>query len=121
MPRKQLYSYILVVASVCSLAAQTQRTLGTSRTTTPDDAGGSDTSVMSNRGGPFNNQGSAPGVAGFQRPVIISGKVLLEDGSPPPDPVKIETECAAVKPSRRALLTTKGASRSNSAPIQPRP
>ena len=47
---------------------------------------------MSNRGGPFNNQGS--GIADFQRPVIVSGKVLLEDGTPPPDPVKIERVCS---------------------------
>lgn len=94
MPRKQLYSYIFTLAFGCVLTAQTQRTLGTSRTTTPDSVDGSDTSVMSNRGGPFGNQGSGSGIADFQRPVIISGKVLLEDGTPPPDPVKIERMCS---------------------------
>jgi len=83
------YSPVLGVAFICLLPAQTQRIPGTSRTTTPED---SDTSVLSSRG-PFSDQGPSSGIADFQRPVIISGKVLLEDGTPPPDPVKIERVC----------------------------
>ena len=94
MPRKHHYSCVLVFAFGCLLTAQTQRTLGTSRTTTPENTNDADTSVISNRGGPFGNQGSAAGIADFQRPVIVSGKVVLEDGTPPPDPVKIERVCS---------------------------
>ena len=86
-------SWILVFAFGCLLPAQTQRTLGASRTITPETADDADTSIMSNRGGPFSNQGSASSIIGFQRPVIVSGKVLLEDGTAPPDPVRIERVC----------------------------
>lgn len=93
MSRKRRYSWLLGFTFVCLLPAQTQRTMGTSRTTTPDNPGDADTSVLSNRGGPFSNQGSSSGIADFQRPLIVSGKVLLDDGTPPPDPVKIERVC----------------------------
>ncbi|MDA1316001.1 MAG: hypothetical protein O2968_21980 [Acidobacteria bacterium] len=100
MSRKLRYSrllgftFICLLPAVCWLPAQTQRTLGTSRTTTPENQGDADTSVMSNRGGPFSNQGASSGIADFQRPVIVSGKVLLDDGTAPPDPVKIERVCS---------------------------
>ena len=43
----------------------------------------------------------------FQRPLILSGKVMLDDGTPPPGPVKIYMDCDGRK-RPAGYTTTKG-------------
>lgn len=59
------------------LAGQTQSTLGTSRTTTPEDY--DDPDVYIGGAGPFGTSGASARFNNFQRPIIISGNVRLED------------------------------------------
>jgi tetratricopeptide (TPR) repeat protein len=47
-------------------------------------------------GFPGRDQQQQPSFPEMQRPVFLSGKVIMDDGTPPPEPVVIERVCGAV-------------------------
>ena len=47
------------------------------------------------------------------RPVFLSGKVVMEDGTPPPDAVIIERVCGGERTSRRRTRTARAGLTSN--------
>ena len=53
--------------------------------------------------------GSQPqyGVPEFQRPIFLSGKVMMDDGTPPPDPVVIQRVCNG-RPRPEGYTDSKG-------------
>ncbi|MCZ2151577.1 MAG: tetratricopeptide repeat protein [Bryobacterales bacterium] len=54
-----------------------------------------------------NDQRQTPFPADMQRPIFFSGKVMLEDGTPPPEPVVIERVCNG-NPRPEAYTDSKG-------------
>ncbi len=46
--------------------------------------------------GPFDPRQQQQQFPDMQRPIFLSGKVVLDDGTPPPEPVKIERVCNGV-------------------------
>ncbi len=52
--------------------------------------------VPSTRQPPSTEQRQATSIPEIQRPIFLSGKVVLEDGTPPPEAVTIERECRGV-------------------------
>ena len=71
-------------ALACSLAAPLPAQDGTAQ---PPSYG-------SSANDPFG--GSQP-ISGFERPMMLSGKVVLDDGAPPPEPVAIYMSCSGRK------------------------
>lgn len=59
---------------------------------------------------PGNNTNTNPNQTpsmGLDRPIFLSGKVMLDDGTPPPEPVAIQRICMA-NPRTEAYTDTKG-------------
>ncbi|MCC6389255.1 MAG: tetratricopeptide repeat protein [Bryobacterales bacterium] len=54
-----------------------------------------------------NDQRQTPFPTDMQRPIFFSGKVMMEDGTPPPEPVVIERVCNG-NPRPEAYTDTKG-------------
>jgi hypothetical protein len=69
-------------------AAVAQQPVGTSRSTTGAPTGGA-----TSRSGNTSSTSPFPDASTGQRPIFISGKVVLSDGSPLPDHAKIERVC----------------------------
>jgi tetratricopeptide (TPR) repeat protein len=86
---------------------------GTGTPTTPTGTGntGTTNTTTTNRGTPSNtptntntNQGQQPSIP---QPIFVSGRVTLEDGTAPPEPVIIETLCNGA-PHGEGYTDTKG-------------
>lgn len=91
MKDSALFLLLGAVASV-NLMAQVGGTGGMGGTT-PTTGGGGQTSVQANP-----NLGSGGGARGadMSRPIYISGKVVIEDGSPVPQNVTIQRVCSGI-------------------------
>ena len=50
---------------------------------------------------PDQHRRSTPTGVNIPQPIFLSGRVMMEDGTPPPDPVVIETVCNGVAALRR--------------------
>jgi tetratricopeptide (TPR) repeat protein len=74
----------LLWGQVKAPAPTTGRPVGSPTTTTPNNP---------NNNNLPNNSNNAPVLA--PRPIFLSGKVVLQDGTPPPEPVRIERVCGA--------------------------
>ena len=57
--------------------------------------------------GNLPQQGPFPGQAPMQRPIFLSGKVMMDDGTPPPEPVPIQRICT-VNPHTEGYTDSKG-------------
>ncbi|MEJ5367980.1 MAG: tetratricopeptide repeat protein [Bryobacteraceae bacterium] len=56
---------------------------------------------------PFPGQQQQPTFQDFQRPIYISGRVMMEDGTPPPEPVMMVMVCNG-RPRPQGYTDTKG-------------
>jgi tetratricopeptide (TPR) repeat protein len=58
--------------------------------------------------GTFPGQDRFPNTMDRQMPVFLSGKVMMEDGTPPPEPVTIERMCNGGQPRPEGYTDSKG-------------
>jgi tetratricopeptide (TPR) repeat protein len=113
-PKAWVRATILVgAAGLLLLPANGQNKGGGTPTTPPSTGGGTTggtnpgrtttttTTPTNNTTNPNSNQPSIP------QPVFVSGRVTLEDGTPPPEPVVIETVCNGM-PHGEGYTDTKG-------------
>ena len=56
---------------------------------------------------PGSRPNNSPGIGGLDRPVFLTGKVVLEDGTVPPDPIAVQIVCRA-NPRTLAFTDHKG-------------
>jgi tetratricopeptide (TPR) repeat protein len=63
--------------------------------TTGSTGGGTTTGTGTTTAPASSNPTNTPSTAGVQQPIYISGRVMMEDGTPPPESVPIETVCNA--------------------------
>jgi len=57
---------------------------------------------------PFpTNPSTSPTTPGIERPIYLSGRVMLDDGTPPPEPVSIQRVCGA-NPHTEGYTDSKG-------------
>jgi tetratricopeptide (TPR) repeat protein len=108
----------LVLGATLSLFAQSQSGGQSGQTPTPPTGGGGNVPTTPTPTTPTRpTSPSQPSQIGqpqqrmgfpeMQRPIFLSGKVMLDDGTPPPDPVVIERVCNGV-PRPEAYTDFKG-------------
>jgi tetratricopeptide (TPR) repeat protein len=101
-----MYPTLIVLAGIAiSLPLCAQVKPPTTTPTSPGKTVGSPTPTNPNNNtNNFPNTNSMPVI---QRPIFLSGKVVLQDGTPPPEPVKIERLCGG-NPRSQGYTDMKG-------------
>ncbi len=92
-----------IIAAATQLAGQAKPPIGGTSTGTTSPGIGSSTISRGPLGGTST---TAPDDQ--RRPMVLSGKVTLDDGSPPPGPVTIERVCANGRPRAEGYTDSKG-------------
>jgi tetratricopeptide (TPR) repeat protein len=113
--RRALSLAVGIAGLVCSGLAQTTGRTGASTPTTPTTptTPGAGTGATTTPGrtpsptSPFPDPNQTSDPSQMQRPVFISGKVLLDSGTPPPESVTIERVCNG-SPRAEAYTDSKG-------------
>src|ERR1019366_3671901 len=73
----------------------TTTTPTTGGSTTGSTGGGTTTGTGTTTAPVSSTPTNTPSTASIQQPIFISGRVMMEDGTPPPESVPIETVCNA--------------------------
>ncbi|HWZ34378.1 MAG TPA: tetratricopeptide repeat protein [Bryobacteraceae bacterium] len=97
-----------------TLSAQGRGSTGGSSSTGGSTGAGAGTSTGGNIGRPSSPSGTTgslptstyPGDA--PRPILITGKIMLDDGTPPPNGILIERVCAGGRPRPEGYTDSKG-------------
>jgi TolA-binding protein len=105
---RSTFCFGAAIALSVSLYAQGGRPTTPTPTPTPTTPTNPGSTIGNPSRSPFpTNPTTTPPASGLDRPIYLSGRVMLDDGNPPPEPVSIQRICGTT-PRTEAYTDSKG-------------